>query len=236
MKKEKIPYGEGRTSLIGTLYSPTSKNKTPLILVFPTWSGKDLFIEERAAYLAKLGYASFAVDMYGEEKIGSSKEENRALMKPFIENRLLLQKRVLLAFRKIQSLEQVDSKKIGAIGFCFGGLCALDLARSESSLKAAVSIHGLLLAPPFAYKDISAKILALHGHDDPMVPPDQVLAFEKEMSEKKADWQFHTYRNTMHAFTNPKAKDPSFGTVYQPSSCRRAFFLLEAFLEEVFHD
>nr|WP_320412054.1 dienelactone hydrolase family protein [Candidatus Neptunochlamydia vexilliferae] len=121
--------------------------------------------------------------------------------------------------------KELNPKQMGAIGLCFGGLCALDLARSGADLQGVVSIHGLLNPPNYPSKP-RAKILALHGHDDPVVPPDQVLAFEKEMSEAGADWQVHVYGGTMHAFTVPTANDPIpkharhaiehfFGNIYQ---------------------
>ena len=213
-------------------YPENLKEKTPLVLVFPTWAGKDAFIEEKAKHLTRLGYIGVAVDMYGEGKTGSSKEENSSLMKPLIEDRLFLQQRAQAVLDSCLKLPEVHQKKVAAIGFCFGGLCALDLARSGASIKGVVSFHGSLKPSPS--KEIQAKLLVLHGHDDPMVPPDQVFAFQKEMTEKKVDWQIHTYSNTMHAFTNPKANDPSFGTVYKETSCERSFTSMENFLQEIF--
>jgi dienelactone hydrolase len=98
-----------------------------------------------------------------------------------------------------------------------------------------VSFHGLLAAPGNTQgTGIKAKILALHGHDDPMVPVEQVLAFEREMTEAGADWQLHAYGHTMHGFTNPLANDPSFGTVYKPVADRRSWIAMQSFLAEIF--
>jgi dienelactone hydrolase len=128
----------------------------------------------------------------------------------------------------------VDDSRIAAIGFCFGGLCSLDLARAGADLKGVVSFHGLLGALDDNSHPIKAKILALHGHDDPMVPVEQVIAFEKEMTKAGADWQLHTFGNTQHAFTNPLANNPDFGTVYQPEADKRSWILMENFLAEIF--
>ncbi len=139
------------------------------------------------------------------------------------------------ALNALKLLPWVDDSKIAAIGFCFGGLCSLDLARTGANLKGVVSFHGLLGAPGNTEGNlIKAKILALHGHDDPMVPVEQVIAFEKEMTLAGADWQLHTFGNTMHAFTNPVANNPDFGTVYQPDADRRSWLAMQNFLAEIF--
>jgi dienelactone hydrolase len=182
-----------------------------------------------------LGYVGFAVDMYGKGILGSGPEENARLMQPLMEDRAMLQKRMQAALHAVKSLPWVDDGKIAAIGFCFGGLCVLDLARTGAGIKGVVSFHGLLVAPGNTQGNaIKAKVLALHGHDDPMVPPEQVLAFEREMTEAGADWQLHTYGHTMHAFTNPAANNPDFGTVYQADADRRSWQAMQNFLAELF--
>jgi dienelactone hydrolase len=129
----------------------------------------------------------------------------------------------------------VDDSKIAAMGFCFGGLCVLDLARTGVDIKGVVSFHGLLGALANAKGNkIKAKILALHGRDDPMGLPEQVLAFQEEMTLAGADWQFVTYGHTVHAFTNPVANDPGFGTVYQADADRRSWQAMQNFFAEIF--
>ena len=121
------------------------------------------------------------------------------------------------------------------MGYCFGGLCVLDLARTGADILGAISLHGLFTAPGnTAANKITAKILALHGHDDPMVPVESVVALETELTEAGADWQIHIYGHTTHAFTNPHANDPGFGTVYHPQADMRAWRSLQNFLEEIF--
>lgn len=209
--------------------------RRPAVLISHAWGGRDDFVAEKANKLAELGYVGFALDMYGKGVIGNSPEQNSKLMQPFMTDRGLLQKRIKAALYAVRLLPWVDDSKIAAMGFCFGGLCVLDLARAGADLKGVVSFHGLLGAPDnLETNAIKAKVLALHGHDDPMGPVEQVLAFEQEMTKAGADWQLHTYGHTMHAFTNPKANDPAFGTVYQANADKRSWLAMKNFLAEVF--
>ena len=212
-----------------------SKDKKPLVLVSHDWSGCNDFAKEKAKKLASLGYVGFALDMYGKGKRGTTKEEKTALIQPLMANRQLLRQRIQAAFSAAKNLTGIDQQKIAAIGFCFGGLCVLDLARSGAELQGVVSFHGLLSAPEGLPKAaIQAKVLVLHGYDDPMVPPGQVNAFALEMTQAKADWQVHVYGNTMHGFTNPEAHDPGFGTVYASKADQRSWQSMKNFFEEIF--
>jgi len=216
-------------------YDDSFSGRRPAVLINHTWAGRDDFVAEKAKKLAALGYVGFAVDMYGKGVLGSSVEENAKLMQPFMDNRLMLQKRMMAALYAVKLMPWVDDSKVAAMGFCFGGLCSLDLARTGADLKGVVSFHGLLGAPGNTQGNaIKAKILALHGHDDPMGPVEQVLAFEQEMTEAGADWQLHTFGNTMHGFTNPAANDPERGMVYRPDADRRSWLEMENFLAEIF--
>ncbi|MFI3197351.1 MAG: dienelactone hydrolase family protein [Methylococcaceae bacterium] len=209
--------------------------RRPAVLINHTWAGRDDFVAEKAKKIAALGYVAFAVDMYGKGVLGTTAEENAKLMQPFMDDRKMLAKRMQAALYAVKLLPWVDDSKVAAMGFCFGGLCALDLARTGADLKGIVSFHGLL-GEPDNIKDnsIKAKVLVLHGHDDPMGPVEQVIAFEEEMTKAGVDWQFHTFGNTMHAFTNPLANNPDFGTVFQPDADRRSWLLMENFLTEIF--
>ena len=210
-------------------------DRRPAVLINHTWAGRDDFVAEKAKKIAALGYVAFAVDMYGKGVLGTTAEENAKLMQPFMDDRQMLAKRLQAALYAVKLLPWVDDSKVAAMGFCFGGLCALDLARTGADLKGVVSFHGLLGAPDNAHgNSIKAKILVLHGHDDPMGPVEQVIAFEEEMTNAGVDWQFHTFGNTLHAFTNPAANNPDFGTVFQPDADRRSWLLMENFLTEIF--
>lgn len=216
-------------------YDDAVSGRRPAVLINHAWGGRDDFVADKAKKLADLGYLGFALDMYGKGVRGSAPEENARLMQPFMEDRRLLQRRMEAALAAVKMMPWVDDGRIAAIGFCFGGLCVLDLARSGSDVKGVVSFHGLLGAPEHTQNNrIKAKVLALHGHDDPMVPVEQVIAFEQEMTRAGADWQLHAYGNTMHAFTNPLANDPGFGTVYQKDADRRSWQSMKNFLEEIF--
>ncbi|MEY3787172.1 MAG: hypothetical protein RIQ94_860 [Pseudomonadota bacterium] len=215
-------------------FDDSLSGRRPAVLINHTWAGRDDFVAEKAKKLAALGYVGFAVDMYGKGVLGSDAEENAKLMQPFMQDRQLIKKRMMAALYAVKLMPWVDDSRIAAIGFCFGGLCSLDLARAGADLKGVVSFHGLLGALDDNSHPIKAKILALHGHDDPMVPVEQVIAFEKEMTKAGADWQLHTFGNTQHAFTNPLANNPDFGTVYQPEADKRSWILMENFLAEIF--
>lgn len=236
MKTETITYQDQGVTLQGYLaYENRNENKRPAVLVTHDWSGRNEFACKKAEQLAQMGYAGFALDMFGEARVANTNEEKSKLIQPFIADRYSLMKRIKAALYTVQKLPMVDKQKIAVIGFCFGGLCALDLARSGADIRGVVSFHGLLFPPnPAPLQRISAKILALHGYEDPMVPPEQVTAFEKEMTAAKADWQLHIYANTAHAFTNPQAHDTQLGTIYNETPAKRSWIAMQNFLAEIF--
>lgn len=244
MHTEYIDYSEGKTALEGYLaYDTTIKGKRPAVIVSHAWGGQDDFARGKAEALAKLGYAGFALDLYGKGVRGDSPEANTKLMQPFMSDRKLIDRRIKAALEAIRKHLIVDGDHIGAIGFCFGGLCALDLARNGATgLRGVVSFHGILAPPqPSAPetssprgKQITAKVLALHGYNDPFAPPDAVLAFAKEMTEARADWQMHMYGNTVHAFAVPEANMDDRGIVYNKSADQRSWIAMKNFFEEIF--
>lgn len=235
MKKETIEYRDEDVLLEGVcVYDEHATEKRPAILVCHDWSGRNELAEKKAEKLAELGYVGFAVDMFGKGKTGKTKEEKSALIQPLMQDRTKLLARILAAYETVRVLPQVDAARIGAIGFCFGGLCALDLARSGAAVKGVVSFHGLLFPPEGLPKHkITAKVLALHGFDDPMVTADHVMHFGEEMTHANVDWQLTMYGHAMHAFTNPLANDPGFGTVYEKNADARSWIAMREFLQEV---
>lgn len=234
MDIRKISYQDGNCELEAFVAHP-SKTKVPLVILCHAWKGRDEFICEKAQELAQWGYVGFALDMYGKGVLGGSKEENCALKSPFIKDRGLLQKRVLKGFEIASRLPNVDIERIAVLGFGFGGICALDLARSGVNLRGAISIYGHFdPPPPTLSKTIKAKILVLHGYDDPITPQDELRRFEQEISKEKVDWQAHIYGNTMHAFATPGSNDPQSGILYNPHSATRAWVSVENFLHEIF--
>ncbi len=217
----------------GFLAAP-AHTPAPAVLIVHAWGGRSDFEDGKAKKLAALGLTGVAIDLYGKGKRGQTKEECQALMTPFVEDRPALQQRLLANIEMMKSQPEANAAKTGAIGFCFGGLCALDIARTGADLAGVVSFHGLLGAPGNTASAIKAKVLALHGWDDPMAPPSDVVALGEEMTKAKADWQLVGFGNTMHAFTNPDADDPGFGTVYSADADRRSWTAMKAFFDEVF--
>jgi len=236
IKTRLIAYQHGEATLEGLFaWDDNASGPKPVVLISHAWSGRSEFDNDKAMYLASLGYCAFALDMYGKGVRGNSLEENQALIAPFVEDRQLLRDRIGQAVKVAQQQTEVDAAKVAAIGFCFGGMCVLDLARDGAEVAGVVSLHGLFMpAEKVTTKAINAKVLCLHGYDDPMVPPEQVIALAKELTDAGADWQIHAYGNTKHAFTNPMANDPDFGTVYCATAEKRALTSLENFLAELF--
>ena len=233
MKTENVVYNSGENSFEGYLAQPEGESH-PCILIAHTWSGRDTFVEEKANLLTQLGYAAFALDMYGDGKIGTSVEENQSMMQPLLDDREELSRRVLAALDAVTKIETIDSSKIVIMGYCFGGLVALDLARTGADIKGAVSFHGFLAGPENSSNEIKAKVLALHGQLDPMVGQDQIESFREEMTIKKVDWQLHVFGDAMHSFTNPEANDPDFGAVYSKNADARSWKIFTDLLSELF--
>lgn len=231
---QEIEYRADGTMLKGFCAYPERGSHLSTIIIAPTWAGRDDFVCNKAIALAKKGYLAFALDLYGDAKVGQSKEENAALMNSLFEDNYALMTRLRATFNMIQKMHRVDRSNITAIGYCLGGRCVLDMARSNMDLKAVVSFHGLLESNIAKEQNIDTKILVLHGNNDPMVTPEQVLNFQREMESRKTDWQLHTFGNTYHAFTNPKANDIEFGTVYNKVAEQRSWKLATDFLRENF--
>lgn len=209
----------------------------PAVLVFHGWEGRSDAQTGIARDLAAKGYVGFACDTFGKGIRGNLTGDNTTLIAPLLEDRELLRTRLVGTLRFVQSLPEVDPDRMAAIGFCFGGLCVLDLARSGADLRAVASFHGVFGRPEdFPIVPIKAKVIAFHGWDDPMAPPADVVALAKELTEAKADWQVHAYGNTMHAFMAEGANRPEAGIQYNERSAKRAWAALEAFLIESFEE
>jgi len=233
--REEIDYFDNDIRLEGILYPSDNADSDPIVLVVPTYAGRDDFTIEKAKMMNEFGYSGFAVDMYGDGKVGSSPEENMELMQAILDDREMLQRRINLAHQTAINKVGVDAKNSAAIGFCFGGLCVLDLARSGSEISGVVSFHGLFNAPE-NLKDyrITSKILALHGNDDPMVPHQDVNGLANELTKANADWQIHAYGNVGHAFTNPEANDRNSGLFYDAHADQHSWREMSNFFEKIF--
>ena len=197
------------------------------------------FEEERAVTLAGMGYAGFALDVYGAGIKGTTNEDAYTLMKPFEQDRDFLQARLRAGLEAAAMLPEVDAEAMAAIGYCFGGMCVLDLARGNAPLAGVASFHGLLSAPPPTHANqsrapINPRVLVLHGWDDPLVPAEMIEPFATEMSARDADWQLVAYGGTMHSFSNMRYDMPEQGVAYHAVSERRSWQALTNFLAELF--
>lgn len=202
----------------------------PIILVAGTFMGRSGFEEAKARSLAELGYVAVAIDLYGVGHWPADADEARGAMDALNADRALLKGRLLAALEAARRAgPQADPGRVAAIGFCFGGKCVLDLARSGADVAGVVSFHGLYDPPSFANGAIKAKILVLHGWDDPLAPPDMVLGLAKELTGAGADWQVNAYGHTVHAFTNPAREG-----MYSPVVDRRSWHAMRYFLDELF--
>jgi dienelactone hydrolase len=228
-------YRDGDARLVGWLArDAAAREPVPGVLVAHTWAGRGAFEQGKAKALAELGYVGMALDLYGEGKLGSGPEENRLLMQPFVDDCDLLRRRMLAAVEALRGTDGVDPERIAAIGFCFGGLCVLELARTGVEVRGVVSFHGLLNPPPEPATEVRAKVLVLNGADDPWVSAEDIASFQREMTGAGADWQLHNYGGTVHAFTNPAANSPEAGAMYSETADRRSWRSLVGFLDEVF--
>ena len=232
-----IDYDDGHTSYEGLLaWDDAIDGARPGVLVAHTIRGRTAFEEDKAEELAGLGYCALALDVYGKSALGGDDASNLAQMQALKDDREELQKRLLIALQVLRDQPEVGGDQLAAIGFCFGGLCVLDLARCTHDVAGVVSFHGLLEAPRnTGDRTIKAKVLVLHGWADPLATPDKVIALADEMTSMAADWQLHAYGNTVHAFTNPAANDSERGTVYDDAANRRSWIAMQYFLDEIFN-
>jgi dienelactone hydrolase len=232
-----VAYKDGNTALEGCLvYDDAVKGPQPLVLVVHEWWGLNDYAKGRARQLAELGYVAFAVDMYGKGVLAKDSKEAGALAGKLRSDRPAMRKRILAALEAVKSNARVDPRRIGAIGYCFGGTVALELARSGADVACVVSFHGGLEAQnPADGKNIQCKVLVLTGADDRSVPTTQIAAFEEEMRQAKADYQIVLYGGAVHAFTNPASgSDPSTNVAYNAAADRRSWRAMRDFFAEVF--
>lgn len=234
LKSAYINYRDGETLLEGFV-AYSSEEKKPLVILCHAWKGRDDFICDKAKEIAAWGYVGFALDVFGKGVVGNNRNECLALKKPFLEDRHFLQTRLLQGYEQALSLPYVDTTCIAVLGFGFGGLCALDLARAGVSLQGAISNYGHFDAPKNCpQQPIQTNILIAHGYNDPVSPLHEVSLFEEEIDRLGIDWQTHLYGNTYHGFATPSANDPENGVLYNPLSAKRAWNEVERFLKECF--
>jgi dienelactone hydrolase len=237
LQTQVIEYRHGDQVLEGYLaYDDNFPGKRPGVLVVHEWTGHNPYVRKRAEQLAALGYVAFALDMYGKGVHAKDAGEAASLASRFKNDRALMRARALAGLDVLRKQPQVEGRQLAAIGYCFGGTTVLELARGGTDLAGVVSFHGDLSTPnPDAAKNIKAKVLALHGADDPFVPPPQVAAFEDEMRKGGVDWQLVKYGGAVHSFTNPGAgNDNSRGAAYNAKADQRSWQAMQDFFHEIF--
>ena len=207
----------------------------PTVLIIPTVMGVSPLELGFAERLVELGYNSLVADLFGKRfSPGVDREEAFAAMNALLADRAALRDRLVSLLALAKEQPEVDGSKVAVIGYCFGGLCTLDLARSGADFRGAASFHGLFKQPGLAASPIKPKVVAFHGWDDPMVPPEDVVALGKELTESGADWQIHCYGHVGHGFTNPNASQIGIeGVFYHEAAARRSWASLVDFLGEV---
>ncbi len=231
-----VEYKQGDTVLEGYLaYDDAIKGKRPGVMVVHEWWGLNDYAKKRAEQLAEMGYVAFAADMYGKGVTTKDPQEAGRLA-GLLRGQPLLRERAQAGLKVLAQLGLADPKRLAAIGFCFGGSTVLELAYTGADLAGVVSFHGGLPVPkPEELKNLKARILILHGADDPLVKPQEMAAFHEAMRQAGADWQMISYGGAVHSFSNPKAGDAKIkGVAYDPQAAKRSWKHMQAFFEEIF--
>jgi len=232
-----VEYKDGDTVLEGFLaYDDSIAGKMPVVLIVHEWTGLGPYVKKRAEQIAQLGYAAFAIDIYGKGIRPDNPQDAGKQASIYRGDRQLMRRRALAGLEEAKKFSFADANRIAAIGYCFGGGVVLEMARSGTDLKGVVSFHGNLDTPnPQDAKNIKAKVLVLHGADDPHVPQEQITAFQNEMRSAKVDWQMVFYGNAVHSFSNPDAgNDPSKGSAYNKETDNRSWEAMKGFFKEIF--
>ena len=228
--------GPGGTFESMAVFDEDAGAPRPGILLFPNALGTKEADFAYAEKVVELGYTLLVADIYGQGKRASRDDPDMArYMNEVNADRALLRDRLNTAHSILKSLSEADVNRTAAIGFCFGGKCVLDLARSGADIAGGVSFHGIYDAPPFPNAAIRAKLLVCHGWDDPLAPPAATVALADELTKAGCDWQIHAYGNTGHAFTDKAVNMPEKGLAYSPDADHRSFRSMRDFLADLFN-
>ncbi len=230
-----VEYKDGDATLEGYLaYDDALAGSRPGVLVVHQWMGLTDYEQHRAVMLAQLGYVAFCADIYGKGIRPQSIKDAGAEATKYKTDRALLRQRVNAGLAALKKNSRVDTSRVAAIGYCFGGTTVLELARSGAVLNGVVSFHGGLDSPtPADGQNIKCKVLVCHGADDPFVPAKDLAAFEEELRSAKIDWQLIKYGGAVHSFTQPMANDNPPGAKYNERADRRSWQDMKSFFTEV---
>jgi dienelactone hydrolase len=233
MQASEIKYSVDGQSFTGFLFDGSKGRKVPGIVVAHEGGGMTEHPKQRARMLADLGYVAFAMDTFGETVSGMDRA--MAIIRELSGDLPRLRRRANAALDIVKKEGNVDAKRTGAIGFCFGGTTVLELARSGAEVNAIVSFHGgLATTAPQDAKNIKGKVLACHGAEDPIITPEMVEGFLAEMRAAKVDFQFVSYGNAGHSFTNREVDAMNMpGFKYDEQTDKRSWQAMRNFFDEV---
>lgn len=241
IREEPVSYKDGDTEMRGYIvYDDARKDRRPGILVVHEWWGITKHVRDSARELAGMGYTAFAVDMFGEGKTADNPKAAGQLAGSVRKNPPVMQSRFNAARALLVKHPTVDAKRIGAIGYCFGGSVVLDMARMGTDLAGVVSFHGnpTPAAKPAAPGAVKARVLVLNGADDPLVKPDAIEAFKKEMDAARVQFRWVDYPGAVHAFTNPEATEAgkkfNMPVAYHPEADKQSKAEMTKFFAELF--
>lgn len=241
IKTQIVEYKDGGTILEGFVsYDDSSLAKRPGVMIIPEWYGVNALTYKVGERIAALGYVAFGVDTYGKgiRPVGYTAAEKESA--PYYKDRVLLRGRGNAALSAIREQPLVDQRKIGGIGYCFGGITLLEMARGGTDFAGLIAFHTQVATPmpaPATPGAIKPKVLLLHGAEDPLVPQSDIDNFMGEMRGAKADWQVIAYGNAVHSFTNPDwPPDESCtkATAYHEKTDKRSWIAMTDFLHEIF--
>ncbi len=238
-KQRPVPHEFEGEQLESVFVGRRDSQSRPAVILVPTVMGVSDLEVGFGRQLVELGYNAFVADLFGKEFHGAPRDTMFGEMTRLRNDRAALRRRMLHVLEVVRGLDEVQNDQIVVAGYCFGGQAALDLARSGAGIAAAVSFHGLFDPPGLAPEKITAKVVAYHGWDDPMVPPEKVVALGKELTEAGSDWQIHAYGHVGHGFTNPHASQLQIdGVAYNALAAERSWTSFISLLEELFggHD
>lgn len=237
VRSKEVVYQDGDQQLRGYLaWDDAKKGKRPGIIVVHEWWGLNDYAKQRARQLAEEGYVAFAADMYGPGKVTMHAKDAQGWMTQITQNQQAWQQRALLALEQLKASPQVDSSRLAAIGYCFGGATVMQMAYAGADLDGVVSFHGSLPpASPEQAAAIKSRVLIAHGDADPFVPAERIVKFKKALSDANVDWEMDIYANTRHGFTNPGAG--AFGMeqlAYNEKADQRSWQRMKDFFAEIF--
>jgi len=208
--------------------------RRPTVILVPTVMGVSDLELGFGRQLIELGYNAFVADVFGKKFRGAERDVMFGELNRLKSDRAALRRRLLSMLETARGLDEVEEDRVVVAGYCFGGMCALDVARSGVDIAAAVAFHGLFDPPGLPPEEIKAKVVAFHGWDDPMVPPEKVVGLARELTEAGADWQIHAYGHVAHGFTNPNAHALGIeGVRYNELAAERSWTSFINLLEEL---